>query len=350
MNNLIADHIFFSRSTSIPSLDACLCHDGHPEAALQPGDVVEIQGPPASGKTHLVYQIMISCVLPQSTRYSGWGKAAVVYDTDGTFQLSRLKELLHARLSGSHGIAEDQASSSTIDELEVGCLGRIFVFRPTSSAQLAAAILTLGDVHANNARLAHQEIGLVVVDSLSSFYWQDRFTVEQFQAGSSAHHIKSPIQHVLTALEGIRTSHRPIIVFTNWGLNPVGKSSLHTGKPTSPFFKQHLHALPRLSSPFNHDANPRMSSDDSHMVAPLEQPPDNHRNTDHGAGFTGLPLMHHITLQSSSTLPEDAPIPATDDDQGVASPSDHARTIEGFVRSSGSTGQIKTFTFQIHTS
>ena len=311
--------------------------------------MVEIQGPPASGKTHLVYQIMISCVLPQSARYSGWGKAAVVYDTDGTFQLSRLKELLHARLSGSHGIAEGQTSSSTMDELEMGCLDRIFVFRPTSSMQLAAAILTLGDVHANNARFADQEIGLVVIDSLSSFYWQDRFTVEQFQAGPSGHRIKSPIQHTLAALEEIRTSHCPTILFTNWGLNPVGKSSLHTGKPTSPFFKQHLHALPRLSLPFNHEAHPRTSSDDSHIVARLEQTSESHENVDHGASFTVLPLMYHITLQSSSILPEYAPVPATNDNQGVASPSDRAGTIEGFVRSSGSTGQVRTFTFQVHT-
>ncbi|KAI0095007.1 hypothetical protein BDY19DRAFT_879094 [Irpex rosettiformis] len=341
------------RNTSIPSLDDCLRPDASSgQSALQPGDVLEIQGPPASGKTHVAYQTIISCILPHSPRHHGWGKAAMIYDTDGTFQLKRLKALLYVRLIDSDGIAEDTGgTTSSFDELVANCLSRVYVFRPTSSIQLAATILNLGHLHATHDRFVGLEIGLVVVDSLSSFYWQDRFTVEQFRVGPSGHNTTNPLQHVLSALENIRVSHRPIILLTNWGLNPIGKPGTSTGNAISPFFKQHLHLLKRPSSPIVHGLYPIVKTSDDHSASnPPGQTSSRTRggSVDPGQGFTHLPLMHHVTLQLSSASSGDMPTTLSHGEQNDPSQDRDDSHVEGFVRSSGSS-QIKTFRFQIRT-
>lgn len=64
---------------------------------LSCGDVVEIQGPPSSGKTHLLYSLLINCTIPhshQSTVLGGWAKAGVVFDMDGSFDMIRFNQLL----------------------------------------------------------------------------------------------------------------------------------------------------------------------------------------------------------------------------------------------------------------
>ncbi len=319
--------------------------------------MVEIQGAPASGKTHFVYQLLVSCILPSPSTLGGWGKAAVVYDTDGTFQVGRLKTLLHAHISGKHNAAGDAINHSRIEDITLDCLHRLHVFRPTTSMQLAATIVNLGNLHATHPRFADQEIGLVVVDSLSAFYWQDRFTVEQFRAGPSGHNAKNPLMHVLAALDAIRVSHRPIILVTNWGLNPTDKPSWDTGTLNSPFFKQHLNVLPR-PSPSSNNPSSRMTSDDRNAVHQQGQASSGPReNVDTSQNPASLPITYHITLRLVSASTVSAPTVSVAPDrelQGIRAHGNngtHADTkstsVEGFVRSSRNGHAIRTFTFQI---
>ncbi|EKM61201.1 uncharacterized protein PHACADRAFT_59666, partial [Phanerochaete carnosa HHB-10118-sp] len=64
------------------------------------GSVIELQGPSGSGKTHLVFNAVVSCILPQrhaDSDLGGWGQAAMVLDTDETFDICRLRQLLDAK-------------------------------------------------------------------------------------------------------------------------------------------------------------------------------------------------------------------------------------------------------------
>lgn len=197
--------------------------------------------------------LIITCLLPRqhlSCDLGGWDKAAVVLDTDHTFDVHRLRQLIigrlerHVPLDAAHSLAQP-------------LLSKVHVFRPDSLSQLALTILNLPEYH--RTQLSDTEIGLVAVDSISAFYWQDRLHVEQTRSQITP---QPPfgIEFALKALERFRQSHGPVTVLTNWALSRLSK--------TSPFYRQHVHAL---HSPFS-------STQNKSVVI--------------------LPLTHHITLQS----------------------------------------------------
>ncbi|KAJ7492515.1 hypothetical protein FB451DRAFT_1218610 [Mycena latifolia] len=275
-----------------------------PIPALGPlnwGDVLEIQGPSASGKTQLLSLLLATCIMPPShheTHLGGWGKAAVVFDTEGTFDARQFHDLLLFRLA--RALSRSNASSDDAQLLALASLRRLHVFSPASSAQLAASIYHLPAYH--TAQMPDADIALVAVDSLSAYYWPDRFTAEQLRP-LALPNSATPLQHVLTALQTFRLSHKPVTVLTNWGLTLADNSSGPSPAPPV-FYKQHLPSFP--SFPESHS---RPSSD------PLSS--------------NNLPLTHHITLYS-------VPIPPF---HGHGNPSfsdateaDVRREVTGYIR------------------
>jgi DNA-repair protein XRCC2 len=251
------------------------------ESSLARGDVIEIQGPAASGKSQLLYHLAASCILPKEVliistdvpdqrmvHLGGWCGSAIVFDCDGRWDTRRLHDMLLARLKVSFSKTQlpplPHKSNSTISSIALDALSRLHVFRPTSSFQLAATLLNLPKYHAE--QMPDEEIRLLFVDSISSFYWADRWQAEY--SGSKKTHRSNPLGHVLQYLQAFRRSHGPVIVLTNWGLNPL--SSTTSPVSPTPFFKQHL------SSPF---------------PAPFDEPPRPHLGHP-----THLPLNCHITL------------------------------------------------------
>jgi len=238
--------------------------------------VIEIQGPAASGKTEFLYHLAACCVLPKEVLIAsasihagrtvpigGWNKSVIVLDCDGRWNIRRLHDILFTRLNIAFSGANfppnpnppQNASSVAKDSLK-----HLHIFRPTSSFQLASTIVYLSKYHTE--KMPNEEVGLLIVDSISSFYWSDRWQVES----SSSKRRFNPIAPVLRALQTFRISHGPVVILSNWGLNP-----LPSGTTPTPFFRQHL--PPPFPAPL----------DDSLRQAPL------------GQGNI-LPLTKHITL------------------------------------------------------
>lgn len=226
--------------TQINALDAYCCATGSnpssPHSPLKRGDVIEIQGPPASGKTHVVYHLVATCVLPashRSVKLHGWDKAAIVFDTDGSFDVCRLKQIISHRLEKLIGFEE-------IPPVIEQCFSRIALIRVPSTLQLAVSI---ANSPSYLARLFPDlELGILVVDCLSTFYWPDRFAAEApVDDPTHADHpvLNNRFRNVVIALQTIRSSLCPVIVLTNWGLTPSGKA---TGSPT--LYRQHLNPWP----------------------------------------------------------------------------------------------------------
>jgi len=153
-----------------------------PSLNLNLGDLVHIHGHPASGKTHLLYLLLATCTLQ--------GKAAVVLDMDGRFNISRFTQLL----------------VNPVDRY----LKHIHIFRPTSSDQLAVTLAHLPKYHAKY--FPDVALGMVAIHSVDSFYWLDRFKAEQLRLPHSS------LQNISSILETIRLSLGSVVVLTDWGL------------------------------------------------------------------------------------------------------------------------------------
>jgi DNA-repair protein XRCC2 len=307
----------------------------HPStlSSFNRGDVIEIQGPPASGKTHLLYHLIITSITPATTQLGGWDKAAVIFDTDGTFNVSRLHELLIGRLVRL--FPTDPAANMSAEDLARTVMEKVHIFRPTSSAQLAISLLNLPAYHM--AHLPHDEIGFLAIDSISSFYWPDRFTLEQINSSGNTTggklSVASPLHHVLTSLQKIRLSHGPVIALTNWGLNPLTKPTQDSAPPT--FYKQHLYPFPTLPKQYQSNAP---YATEANLAA------DPHPDT-----ATMPPLTHHITLPFVSITPFGPGILLDEAKERESKYRQELVTngeVTGVVRTSGST-RVGRFTYRI---
>ncbi|XP_028735315.1 DNA repair protein XRCC2 [Peromyscus leucopus] len=119
------------------------------------GDILEFHGPEGTGKTEMLYHLTARCILPKSE--GGLQIEVLFIDTDYHFDMLRLVTVLEHRLSRS--------SEETIKL----CLGRFFLAYCSSSMQL---LLTLHSLEA--LFCSHPSLCLLIVDSLSAFYWTDR--------------------------------------------------------------------------------------------------------------------------------------------------------------------------------
>ncbi|KDN47241.1 hypothetical protein RSAG8_03720, partial [Rhizoctonia solani AG-8 WAC10335] len=135
----------------------------------------------------------------------------------------------------------------------------------------------------HRTHMVDEQIGMLMVDGISSFYWTDRWLSEQMEniepAGVQAaapqpppppplRSDANPLRHVLTVILNLRRSLGIVALLTNWGL-----TSLDSQLPSSTaYFRQHLRAP--YPSPF--ESEPRTSK---------------------------LPLTHHITVPSQGPEP-----------------------------------------------
>ncbi|KAF9651851.1 hypothetical protein BDM02DRAFT_3065107, partial [Thelephora ganbajun] len=224
-------------STDIPGLDGHIrktTFNGREAShTINSKDVIEIQGP-SVGKSHLLMDFIMTCVLPAShlgVQLHGWDKSAILVDLDHTFDVHRFRHLLLNRVK-VHIPTSDENLDLFVDLL----LRKLHVFRPESSVQFAVSAADIANYHFAN--MSKDEIGLVAIDSFSSFYWQDRFLGEQQRDGRP-----SGIEKALNSLEQIRQSHGSVIAYTNWGL----PSTRNVPSNSTPFYPQYV---PQLHSPF----------------------------------------------------------------------------------------------------
>ena len=245
VSTIVSDTIASGHSQNEHVLDETFFSTSNPFCR---GDVAEIQGPSGSGKSHLVYHLVSTCVLPpqhQTGHLGGWGRVAIVFDCDGAYDLRRFRELLEFRVASSlrsENFDEQRIGTHAFQQLIDDSLSRLHILRPDSSIQLAASLLHLPELLATKPSLRHAEMALLVVDSVSAFYWPDRLTAEQLRQGGRLYAPGSlnPFTHVVTALEHIRALYAPAIVLTNWALTPAPLPPDGAGGALPPY-KQHMY-------------------------------------------------------------------------------------------------------------
>ncbi|QRV82504.1 DNA-repair protein XRCC2 [Ceratobasidium sp. AG-Ba] len=283
-----------------------------PNSTWARGDIIEIQGPAASGKTHLLYFWAMTCVLPYTAALrnedserafevllGGRNNSVVVCDCDARWSMIRLRTIisryLHERLAlavtNSQSDGDDEmhdTAPATISDVIARVLKRVHVFRPTSTLSLAATLAALPNYH--KTYMPDEAIGMLMIDSISTFHSLDRWTSEQLEkvpqtpaglppapdqpAALQFPELRTninPLRHVLTVVLELRRSLGMITFFTNWGIHTIDSTL-----PSSiPYYKQHLRAP--YPSPFDAES-PRGK----------------------------YPLTHHITIPQQGPAPFDA--------------------------------------------
>lgn len=276
LKNLVCNDAFTASplgSLGVPALDSLFLRAAPPHAppnsSLNRGDVVEIQGPAASGKTWLVYQMVMSCILPYklpeepsstSPFIGGWNRSVIILDTQGRWSANQLAKMLRSRLQKAK--LQPDAVNAAIEK----SLQKVHIFRANSSASLAATIFRLP--HYYTSQMPDEEIGLLAIDNISTYYWEDRHEAEQQRAsGMGPRDAVNNLSKILFALQEFRLSHGPVIVFTNWALvhNSNAQKERHDREQHSTGLEYKQHLLP-FPAPF--DDPPRQPLK-AHLMPPI---------------------------------------------------------------------------------
>ncbi|KAM3593040.1 uncharacterized protein V6R79_004951 [Siganus canaliculatus] len=172
--------------------------DGGPDH----GEVVELCGAEGTGKTELLYHLLSRCVLPAA---SGGLEVDVVFlDTDYSLDMLRLVSILDSRLSAARSAGSPSPSASSDQGLLRSCLSRLLVVHCSSSSQL---LLTLHFLETSLS--SRPELALLLIDSVSAFYWLDRG-----EGGASVARQEEKLSQVVSLLGRLLRDYR-ITVFAS---------------------------------------------------------------------------------------------------------------------------------------
>ncbi|KAF2092233.1 hypothetical protein K490DRAFT_61674 [Saccharata proteae CBS 121410] len=180
---------------------------------------------PGAGKTHLLYLITAIAILPalySGIELQGKHSAAVVYDTDGRFDVARLAQIMKhyiitcAKQQHQHLADQDDAH---IANLLHSSLTHLHILRPQSQSALLASLATL-PAYLFNARAhhsTHRPLHALILDSASAFYWPvkaaeetSRLAQPQDQNGTENEEKLHPASSSPTASESYATLSRTL--------------------------------------------------------------------------------------------------------------------------------------------
>lgn len=129
------------------------------------------------------------CVLPKTLGcidLDGQDAVVVVLDTESRFSVPRIVQILryyiHSRTLNNKNESNQPIPSTTdIEATILTALTHIHIFRPQSLASLTATLHTLPTYLLTSPSAAHsfqKHVGALILDSASSFFWQEKADLE----------------------------------------------------------------------------------------------------------------------------------------------------------------------------
>lgn len=179
-------------------------------------DIIEIDGHPGSGKTHLFYHFLSNCITPghhPSSILDRGVKTAVVFDMDGQFDICRCRDFMAARIRRDFGSAPQ--STHIVDR----CLENLCIFKPITTEQLLATLAHLPKRWRDH--FPHSRLGIIAIHSLEALYWSDRFKVEPRTRTTAFPGRNSIYQKVYSCLRSIQEICETRVILSHSGLNQV---------------------------------------------------------------------------------------------------------------------------------
>ncbi|EXJ94795.1 hypothetical protein A1O1_03193 [Capronia coronata CBS 617.96] len=212
----------------------------------------------AAGKTSLLYYLCAVATLPKAV--GGKASTVVYIDSDGRFSATRLMQIMQHHMvttrtqrqdtnDGTTGTTDIEGTTTTDAQVSEGAittakdndadrdialeaLQHIHVFRPQSSSQVMSVLNSLPDYLLDGSRHSsiYRRLGLVVVDSATAFYWQDRFDRDMWRldaaAGGGPASQPSPVPttaQIIDGLKAVQDRFECVVVFSS------NRSSLSSG-------------------------------------------------------------------------------------------------------------------------
>ncbi|KZT52512.1 hypothetical protein CALCODRAFT_487086 [Calocera cornea HHB12733] len=228
-------------------------------SSLTRGDLIELTSAAAVGKTQFLYFLCMTTILPFELAVSlastgddapillgGRGKSVVVCDCDNRWDMLRLADHLEhyiqKRISLTPDIDASDIPPETIPEAVQSALRRLHLFRPTNTLSLAATLQSLPAYH--RTKMKDEEISMLMIDSMTAFYWTDRWELERSKASWESH----PMRHVAKALTVLRRDYGIVVWMTTQNLFPhrsdTSTSMQHRGYIPEPTHQITLTKMP----------------------------------------------------------------------------------------------------------
>ena len=155
---------------------------------LQQKDVIELCGDEGTGKTQMLIHFITRCLLPakwKDIEIGGFNAGVAFVDTDYHFSMIRLisvmdhtvrkhvlrnkRKLKEQSVGNSDSSLFIEPSDEDIESLVKQSLGKLHVVKCNSSTQFVLSLYSLDSLFGNQP-----DICLLVIDSISAFYWIDR--------------------------------------------------------------------------------------------------------------------------------------------------------------------------------
>lgn len=178
---------------------------------------IEIVGASSTGKTLLLCQFVAKCILParyKGIRIDGCDACAILIDTLGHIQMSKIAELMTSKICGAYRVADVQPPAETVDHIVNKSLENLIVISCCNNDQLQLTLHTLEDEFLSNERIA-----LLAIDNILAYYWQAR---RERNTLSMDHYARDLLRIIRTQTSQFHTA----TVYTRWD-RPVSKHESH---------------------------------------------------------------------------------------------------------------------------
>jgi DNA-repair protein XRCC2 len=127
---------------------------------LESTDIIEIRGTISSGINELLSKLIAKCILP--LQFNGLGADVLFINTENQFQITKLYDVMQANICDIHGpINTDSIVKESLNNLKTINCYNYFQF-----------YLTLNSI--DDILLKHKGVSLIIVDSISAYYWQQK--------------------------------------------------------------------------------------------------------------------------------------------------------------------------------
>lgn len=179
---------------------------------------IEIVGAPSIGNTLLLCQFVAKCILPaqyKGIRIDGCDACAILIDTLGHVQISKVAELMTSTIRSAYQVAGVPPPAETVDYIVDKSLENLIMISCCNNDQLQVILHKLEDEFLNNEKIA-----LLAIDNILAYYWQAR------KERKSILSMDCYARDLLRIVQAQTAQFHATTVYTRWD-GPVPKHESH---------------------------------------------------------------------------------------------------------------------------